>query len=80
MDDKILVISDQKKDWNLFEKILGPKGFDIDIISLSEEIEDIILENDFAAILADYDRIEDRACKWIRLLQKNSSRLSLIHI
>jgi len=78
MDDKILVISDQKKDWNLFEKILGPKGFDVDIISLSEEIEDIILENDFAAILADYDRIGDRACKWIRLLQKNSSKSCFI--
>jgi len=78
MDDKIIVISDQKKDWNLFEQILGTKGFDIDIISLSEEIEDIILENDFAAILADYDLIGDRACDWMDLLQKHKSKSCFI--
>jgi diguanylate cyclase (GGDEF)-like protein len=78
MDDKILVVSNKKKDWNLFEQILGPEGFDVDIISLFEEVEDIILENDFAAILADYDLIGDRVCNWIRLLQKNSSKSSFI--
>ncbi|MEA1945819.1 MAG: sensor domain-containing diguanylate cyclase [Thermodesulfobacteriota bacterium] len=78
MDDKILVVSNQKKDWNLFEQILGPEGFDVDIMPLSEEVEDIILENDFAAILADYDLIGDRACNWIRLLQKNSSKFCFI--
>jgi diguanylate cyclase (GGDEF)-like protein len=78
MDDKILVVSNKKKDWNLFEQILGPEGFDVDIISLFEEVEDIILENDFAAILADYDLIGDRVCNWIRLLQKNSSKSCFI--
>ena len=78
MDDKIIVVSNQKKDRNLFEQILGPEGFDVDIIPLSEEVEDIILENDFAAILADYDLIGDRACNWIRLLQKNSSKSCFI--
>jgi diguanylate cyclase (GGDEF)-like protein len=78
MDDKILVVSNQKKDGNLFEQILGPEGFDVDIIPLSEKVEDIILENDFAAILADYDLIGNRACKWTRLLQKNSSKSCFI--
>jgi diguanylate cyclase (GGDEF)-like protein len=78
MDDKILVVSNQKKDGNLFEQILGPEGFDVDIIPLSEKVEDIILENDFAAILADYDLIGERACKWTRLLQKNSSKSCFI--
>lgn len=78
MDEKILVVSDQKKDRNLFEQILGPKGFDIHGISLFEEIENIILENDFSAILADYDLIGDRACNWIELLQKNRSKTCFI--
>jgi diguanylate cyclase (GGDEF)-like protein len=78
MDDKILVVSDQKKDSNLFERILGCEGFDIHITPLSEEIEDIILENDFAAILADYDYIGDLAYSWMDLLQKNRSKSCFI--
>ncbi|MBW2246735.1 MAG: hypothetical protein JRF62_05970, partial [Deltaproteobacteria bacterium] len=78
MDDKILVVSDQKKDSNLFERILGCEGFDIHITPLSEEIEDIILGNDFAAILADYDYIGNLAYSWMDLLQKNRSKSCFI--
>ena len=73
LDKNLLVVSDQKKDSNLFERILGCEGFDIHITPLSDKLEDIILENDFAAILVDYDLVGDRVCNWIRLLQKNSS-------
>ena len=48
------------------------------ITPLSEEIEDIILENDFAAILADYDYIGDLAFSWMDLLQKNRSKSCFI--
>ena len=78
MGDKILVVSDQKKDGNLFEQILGPKGFDIDLISLSEAVEDIIPENNFSAILADYDLIGNRSYRWMELLQKNRSKTCFI--
>jgi len=78
MGDKILVVSDQKKDGNLFEQILGPKGFDIDLISLTEAVEDIIPENNFSAILADYDLIGNRSYRWMELLQKNRSKTCFI--
>ena len=78
MVGKILVVSNQKKDGNLFKQILGSKNFDVDIIPFSKAVEDIILENDFDAILADYDLVGDRVCNWIRLLQKNRSRSCFI--
>jgi len=78
MDERILVISDKKRDLELLKEILLPKGFDIVGISPFEEIEDTILKDEFAAILADHDLIGDRAYKWIGLLQENRSRSCLI--
>ena len=78
MDDRILVISDNNRDLELFEEILGPKGYDIEGIPLPEETEDTLLKDAFAAILADYDLIGDMAYNWIRLLQKNRSRSCFI--
>jgi len=78
MDERILVISDKKRDLELLKEILLPKGFDIEGISLFEEIEDTILKDEFAAILADHDLIGDRAYNWIGLLQENRSRSCLI--
>ena len=78
MDERILVISDKKRDLGLFEEILGPKGFDIEWISPLEEVEDKYLKDAFAAIIADYDLIGDRAYKWIALLQKSRSKSCFI--
>jgi diguanylate cyclase (GGDEF)-like protein len=78
MDERILVISDKKRDLGLFEEILGPKGFDIERISPLEEVEDTFLEDAFAAIVADHDLIGDRAYDWIGLLQENRSKSCFI--
>jgi len=78
MPEKILIVSDKKTDLELLEKILGPKGFDIKGISLPEEIEGTILKDAFAAILADYDLIQDSVYTWIGFLQAHRSRSCLI--
>lgn len=51
MGERVLIISDKKRDVDLFEKIPGSKGFEIEGISLFEKIEDMILKDTFAAIL-----------------------------
>ena len=78
MNEKILVISNQAKDGNLFKQILGSKGFDIVTKPVSEGIEDIFLNDNFGAILADYDQIGDLACSWTNLLQENRSQSCVI--
>jgi len=50
MNDKIMVISDQAKDGNLFKQILGSKGFDIVTKPILEGIEDILSDDNFGAI------------------------------
>jgi diguanylate cyclase (GGDEF)-like protein len=78
MAERILIISDKKRDIELLEEILGPKGFDIEGVSVSEEIEGTILKDTFAAILADYDLIGDSAYRWIGLLHEHRSRSCFI--
>lgn len=78
MNEKILVISNQTKDGNLFKQILGSKGFEVETRTLSEGVEDILLNNVFSAILVDYDQVGNLACNWINLLQENSSQACVI--
>jgi len=78
MDERILIISDNKKDWEFFEQLLEPKGFDIKGMCLSEKIEDTILKDTYAAILADYDLIGNRVYGWTRLSQESRSRACFI--
>ena len=78
MSERILVVSDKEGDLDLFGEILGPNGFNIERISHLEQIEAIILEDSFAAILADYDLIGNRAYGWIGLIQENRSKSCLI--
>ena len=78
MKEKILVISNQAKDGTLFEQILGSKGFDIVTKPIFEGIEDILLNDNFGAILADYDQTGDLAYGWINLLQENRSQSCVI--
>jgi len=78
MKEKILVISNQAKDENLFKQILGSKGFDIVTKPIFEGIEDILLNDNFGAILADYDQVGDLACSWINLLQENRSQSCVV--
>ena len=78
MNEKILVISNQTKDGNLFKHILGSKGFDVVTISLSESVEDILLNNKFSAILVDYDQVGKLASNWINLLQERKSQTCVI--
>jgi diguanylate cyclase (GGDEF)-like protein len=78
MNEKILVISDKKTDRELFEQILGPKGFDIEGMFLSEEIEIAILKENYAVVLADYDLIGDGIVDWLGFFQESESRTCLI--
>jgi len=78
MNEKLLVISNQTKDENLFKQILGSKGFDVVTKPVFEGIEDMLLNNNFGAILADYDQVGDLACSWINLLQENGSKSCVI--
>jgi diguanylate cyclase (GGDEF)-like protein len=78
MKEKILVISNQTSDGNLFKQILGSKGFDIVTKPVFEGIEDILSNDNFGAILADYDQVGDLACSWINLLQKYRSQSCVI--
>jgi len=78
MNEKILVISNQEKDGNLFKQILGSKGFDIVTKPIFEGIEDIFSNDNFGAILANYDQIGDLAHTWVNLLQENRSQSCVI--
>ena len=78
MNEKVLVISDQAKDGNLFKQILGSKGFDIVTKPIFDGIEDILSNDNFGAILADYDQVGDLAYNWINLLQENRSQSCVI--
>ena len=78
MGERTLIISNEKRDLELFEGILGSKGFDIEAISLSEGIEKTILKDAYAVILADYDLIGNRSYNWIKILQENRSKSCFI--
>lgn len=78
MGERILIISNVKRDVELFEGILGSKGFDIEAISLSDEIEETILKDAYAVILGDYDLIGNRSYNWIKILQENRSKSCFI--
>ena len=78
MGERILIISNEKRDVDLFEGILGSKGFDIEAISLSDEIEETILKDAYAVILADYDIIGNGSYNWIKILQENRSKSCFI--
>jgi len=78
MNKKILLITVQTSDENIFKQILGSKGFDIVTEPPFEGIEDIIINYDFETILADYDHVGDRAYSWIHLLQEKSAQSCVI--
>jgi diguanylate cyclase (GGDEF)-like protein len=78
MNEKILVISNQTKDGNLFKHILGPKGFNVVTITLSECVEDILMKHKFSAILVNYDQVGDLASNWINLLRENRAQACVI--
>ncbi len=78
MNEKILVVSNQAKDGNLFKQILESKGFDIVTKPIFEGVEDILSNDNFVAILADYDQVGDLAYSWTNLLQKNRSQSCVI--
>jgi diguanylate cyclase (GGDEF)-like protein len=78
MNEKILVISNRTKDGILFKQILGSKDFDVVTVTLSENVENLLLNNKFSAILVDYDQVGNLAYNWINLLQENRSQSCVI--
>ncbi|MBU0986954.1 MAG: GGDEF domain-containing protein [Proteobacteria bacterium] len=76
--EKILIISDTKADYSLFEEILDAKGFSINGISPGEAVAETILADEFTAVLADFDQAGDRVYNWIELLQKKRSKSCFI--
>ena len=78
MNNCILLISDKKRDYDLFEGILESRGFNVDLISLIDDIEEIFLKDEYDAILADFDFIGLRVFELIDLLQKDRSKSCFI--
>jgi diguanylate cyclase (GGDEF)-like protein len=78
MKEKVLVISNRKKDEHLFKQILESKGFDIVATPIFEGIEDVLSSDNFGAILANYDQVGDLAYSWINLLQEKRSQSYVI--
>ena len=78
MEKRILIVSNVKRDVKLFEEILGSKGFDIETISPTEKIEEILLRSAYDVIIADYDLIGNRAYHWINILQESRSQTCFI--
>ena len=78
MKEKVLVISNRKKDENLFKQILESKGFDIVTKPIFKGVEDLLSNDNFGAILADYDQVGDLAYSWINFLQENESQSCVI--
>ncbi len=78
MAERVFVVSNRDKDLELIKETLGSKGFDIDTAAVFCDIENMMLDVGFAAILADYDFAGDRVAGWINLLQEKKSRSCLI--
>ncbi|MBW1919739.1 MAG: diguanylate cyclase [Deltaproteobacteria bacterium] len=78
MVEKILVVSEREEDGDLFDKILANRGFQVEVSPPSRQVETMIVEQEFAAVLADYDLIGNRAYKWIRLIQEDRSKCCII--
>ncbi|MBW2066675.1 MAG: sensor domain-containing diguanylate cyclase [Deltaproteobacteria bacterium] len=65
MLERALVISRDQKDRELFQAILGPKGFDVDLVSMEKMTDNKILNGGFAVVLVDYDLVGGA---WVRRL------------
>ncbi len=78
MGERVLIINDKESDLDLFREILGPKGFDIESISRHSQVEEMIQEDAFDAILADYDLIGEKAFSWLALLKENRTKTCFI--
>jgi diguanylate cyclase (GGDEF)-like protein len=78
MGERILIISEKSKDLQLLEEILEPKGFRIEKFSLSHKLEDMLNQDPYAAIIADYDLIGNMVDAWVGILQEKRSRACFI--
>ncbi|MGB5158686.1 sensor domain-containing diguanylate cyclase [Desulfobacterium sp. N47] len=78
MVEKIFVISNRDTDLNHIRGLLDSKKYDIFTYTHSCNVEELIISGDYAAIIADYDFVEDRVTKWIDILHENKSGLCLI--
>jgi len=78
MTENILIVTEKDRDLQLFEEILTPKGFCIEQCSLFDNINDILQEDLYAAIIADYDSTGEMADAWIGMLQEKKSRACFI--
>ena len=78
MSEKILIVGDCREDLELFDKILGSKGFEVKNLSDLSQFEKLILKNQYDAVFADVDLVGDLAGKWLRLLQERKSQTCFI--
>lgn len=78
MAERILIVSNKDIDLKLIRRIIDSNRFDIVAYTPSHDIKKLIFSGDFAAILADYDFVEDRVVEWIDILQITKSRSCLI--
>lgn len=78
MADKILVAGNGRADAVFFESHLGPRGFDIDIISATDSVADLVAQDPYDAILVDYDCFGGQVFDWVKHFQENRSRTCFI--
>ena len=78
MAEKILIMSDKKNDFNIFEQILGSKGFDIKGMCFPDEIKVAINKGDYSAVFADYDFIGNTLYAWLGFFRQIRSKACLI--
>ncbi len=77
MNENILLISEKKEDYILFNEILESQQFRITHSPLDDNIDRKILNNGFPLIIADYDLIRDKAELFYEI-QKGRSKACLI--
>jgi len=78
MDERILIITDRKKDLELLREILEPQGFLVDCFGSLDEVRDGIFEDLYGAIVADYNLVGDAALDWISFLENKRSKSCFI--
>ena len=77
MCEKILLISEKQEDLGLFNKIFGNNKFVLTQSPSAKRIQKELLEEDFAVILADYNKFRDSAYL-LDHFQKSQSRSCFI--
>ncbi len=78
MNNNTLIISDTEADWELFNTLLGPKGYAIQGNGMDHAVEEIVCEEQYAAIIIDYNLGRKKVYACLNLLQTHRSKACII--